>query len=231
MASGILAEDAVVQRRRPLADERFDDPVRSNFRVTAARHLVLAALLYIGLAAPGSALSATQDMSRTSLEDQPYDWQDESGASVRFAQWHGKTLLLTMAYSTCREVCSYALHRLEQLQESADLANRPIEVIVISYDPLDDSPRSWSAYRIHHHLARGNWHFLTADAASTTRFAQAFGFPSWRYDEHIVHDFKILLIGPDGQVADTLNWAARNRDPFAAHAAPCSASDAKGCPQ
>jgi len=162
------------------------------------------------------------------LNELPYDWQDEHGEASRLSQWSGKTVLLTMAYPTCRQTCSYALHRLEELQQSADRAGTPIEVVVISYDPKI-SPGTWSIYRRHHHLDRTNWHFLSGSTATTQQFAKALQFPYWLYDEHLVHDFKILLIGPDGQIAKTLTWATRNDDFFTAAALSCPPSDAQGC--
>jgi cytochrome oxidase Cu insertion factor (SCO1/SenC/PrrC family) len=158
------------------------------------------------------------------------DWHDDHGMATRLSAWRGKTVLMTMAYSTCREVCSYSLHRLEELQRSADRAGTPIEVVVISYDPNIDGPASWSIYRRHHHLDRPNWHFLTGSALSTEQFVSAMHFPSWRYDEHLVHDFKILVIGPGGQVARNLTWATRNDDPFTA-AATCPSASIQGCNQ
>ena len=126
-----------------------------------------------------------------------------------------------MAYSTCRQVCSYTLHRLEELQESADRAGTPIDVVVISYDPNVDGPGSWSIYRHHHHLSRTNWQFLTGSNASTEALASALKFPHWLYDDHIVHDFRILQIGADGRIARTLSWENRNDDPFSAAAVSC----------
>jgi len=73
--------------------------------------------------------------------DLNYDWKDERGASARLSDWSGKTTLLTMAYPTCRRTCTYTLHRLEELQESADHAGTPIEVVVVSYDP-DAQPKA-----------------------------------------------------------------------------------------
>lgn len=119
-----------------------------------------------------------------------------------------------MAYSTCREVCSYTLHRLQELQDSADRAGTPIEVVVISYDPEVDGPHSWSIYRSRHHLERANWHFLTGDTAGTRDFAAQFQFRYWRYDEHVVHDFRIVMLGPDGAIVESLGWETRNKDLF-----------------
>jgi cytochrome oxidase Cu insertion factor (SCO1/SenC/PrrC family) len=159
-----------------------------------------------------------------------YEWQDEHGASTHLAEWHGRPFLLTMAYSTCRQVCSYTLHRLEELQNSADRAGTPIDILVVSYDPTVDGPASWTAYRRHHDLKRTNWHFLTGSPADTEAFAAALAFPHWRYDEHVVHDFQILLIGADGHVSRALNWANRNDDFFTA-AISCSPPDTRGCKQ
>jgi hypothetical protein len=45
----------------------------------------------------------------------------------------------------------------------------------------------------------------------------------------LVHDFKILLIGPDGEIAKTLLWANRNTDVFATKAPTCPSADVQGC--
>jgi protein SCO1/2 len=179
------------------------------------------------LAAPCRAAPAAPN----GISELPFDWQDEHGTATRLSEYRGKTVLLTMAYSTCRQVCSYTLHRLIELQQSADRAGTPIEVVVISYDPNVDGPGSWSIYRHHHHLDRTNWHFLTGSSSSTEEFASALKFPYWRYDEHLVHDFKILLIEPDGTIAKALTWATRNDDPFSAAAVSCASSHTQGCKQ
>jgi len=201
----------------------------SDVSSTGMARLVLG-LLYLWLcAAPCQpAVYAAGLVSANVLNELPFDWQDEHGAATQLSQWRGKTVLLTMAYPTCREVCSYALHRLEELQQSADRAGTPIEVVVISYDPKI-GPGTWSNYRRHHHLDRANWHFLTGSIASTRQFAKALQFPYWRYDEHIVHDFKLLVIGPDGEIAKTLTWATRNDDLFGTAAVSCPSSDARDC--
>jgi len=189
------------------------------------------ALLYVpfalALCLPGT--GAASPRTATWGDDSGLEWQDEHGASTRLSDWRDRTVLLTMAYSTCREVCSYALHRLEELQQSADHAGTPIEVIVISYDPAVDSPGTWTIYRQHHHFLRTNWHFLTGSSAATRQLAQDINFPSWRYDEHVVHDFRILRIAPGGQIAGSLDWATRNQDFFRTTSITCPSSDPGEC--
>jgi len=134
-----------------------------------------------------------------------------------------------MAYSACRETCIYTLRRTEELQRSAERAGRQVQVVVISYDPNVDSPATWLSYRRHHHFTREDWHFLTGDAESTASFARQLKFPYWVYDEHVVHDFQILLVGADGLVADSANWASRSADFFAAASKGCHPTDPGSC--
>jgi Uncharacterized protein SCO1/SenC/PrrC, involved in biogenesis of respiratory and photosynthetic systems len=195
-------------------------------RARAASGWVCAALLSV-LGLPTASVAAERDAAN--LYELAFDWQDDHGEATRLAQWQGQTIMLTMANSTCRKICTYTLHRLEQLQKSAERAGTRVDVVVISYDPSVDSPATWSIYRRHHHLARADWHFLTGNAATTKQFATALNFPYWFMDDHVVHDFQILLVGPGGQIARTLTWANRNEELFTAAAPICRPSDSRSC--
>ena len=141
-------------------------------------------------------------------------WQDDQGGAVRLEQYRGQPVLLTMAYATCRETCSYALRRLDQLQQEAQQAGQPVQVVVISYDPVNDNASTWSSFRAHHHYVHPNWHFLTGTDATTRALAGALDFKYWAYDGHVVHDFKILLLGADGRLERELTWPNRNESVF-----------------
>jgi cytochrome oxidase Cu insertion factor (SCO1/SenC/PrrC family) len=201
----------------------------SPFTANRARYAV-ACIVYLLLGVAGLPRTApAAEQAVANLYDLPFDWQDEHGELARLGQWQGHTIMLTMAYSSCREVCSYALHRLEQLQQSAARAGLAVDIVVVSYDPSIDGPGTWSIYRRHHHLLRSDWHFLTGSAPVTKQFAAALDFPSWMYDEHRVHDFKILLINPAGEIASTLTWANRDEDFFASAAPRCRHPDNGSC--
>jgi cytochrome oxidase Cu insertion factor (SCO1/SenC/PrrC family) len=200
-------------------------PCKANRSRYAVAGMVCLLLGVAGLQSTAPAAEPTV----ANLYELPFDWQDEHGELARLGQWQGHTLMLTMAYSICREVCSYTLHRLEQLQQSAASAGLAVDIVVVSYDPSVDGPGSWLIYRRRHHLLRTDWHFLTGSDAVTKQFAAALDFPSWLYDEHRVHDFKILLINPAGEIASTLTWANRNEDFFAKAAPRCRHPDNGSC--
>ncbi|MGL1297079.1 SCO family protein, partial [Vibrio parahaemolyticus] len=69
----------------------------------------------------------------------------------------GRSVVITMAYSSCGKVCVATLRKLEALQARADAQGREIEFVVVGYNPLLDTPAAWAAYRQSHHLARANW--------------------------------------------------------------------------
>jgi cytochrome oxidase Cu insertion factor (SCO1/SenC/PrrC family) len=200
-------------------------PIRSKL---PWKQLVFGLTLLLGI---GEMPHASEMISQPSanLYDQPGDWLDDHRQTLRLANWRGHMVMFTMALSTCRQVCSYALHRLEQLQNSAQRAGIAIDVVVASYDPTADRPETWSAYRRQHHLERSDWHFLIGSAADTEHLATALAFPSWLYDEHRIHDLKILLINSDGDVTRTLVWSNHNEDFFAGLPSKSRCSALGGC--
>ena len=138
---------------------------------------------------------------------EPWTWTEDSGEQVALSKWQGQDVLLTMAYSSCRATCALTLHRLELIQKKQDDRGRGVQIIVVSYDPHNDTPEVWAAYRRQRHLDRANWHFLSGDALSTAQLARAIGLGDfWSADRHIVHDFRIVQLDGDGHIVRILRW-------------------------
>ena len=56
-------------------------------------------------------------------------------------------------------------------------------------------------------LGRDNWHFISGEDDRTRRIATMLGISYWFYDDHLLHDFKIVLIAPDGEIHRALAWS------------------------
>ncbi len=162
------------------------------------RSLLRAAVAALALACPAT--------SGAGIVDVPGEWVDDSGASVSLAQWRGRYTVVTMLVGDCTKVCSTTLRRLDELQAIADRRRLAVDFVVFSLDPKSDTPQAWREYRAAHRLARGNWHFLGGSEAATRRVAKLLGVAYWRYDEHVLHDYNIALLGPDGEVRRSLAW-------------------------
>jgi cytochrome oxidase Cu insertion factor (SCO1/SenC/PrrC family) len=149
-----------------------------------------------------SALAAApaQDLYRTDGR-----WLDDGARPYRLESLHGSYTVLTMAYGACRRVCSTSLRVLQQVQVLADEHHLMLNFVVVGLDPDQDKPADWAELRRDRQLTRTNWRFLSGDEASTGRLAQRLGVHYWRYGEHTMHDFKIVLLSPEGQLVRSID--------------------------
>ena len=156
------------------------------------------ALLGVWAFAVGAAYAATDFLA------QGGDWLDDSGKTVKLASWRGRQVILAMEYSNCRFLCSIALKKLKEIQDEADRRQLPLEFVIVSLDPANDTPAAWRDYRRTRRLPYSNWHFLTGSRILTDRMIAAMGVNWWVYDGHIMHDLKIFRLTSDGVAVATM---------------------------
>jgi protein SCO1/2 len=132
-------------------------------------------------------------------------WLDDRGHLYSMASLRGTPTVLTLAYGACRRVCSSSLRVMEQLQARADQRRLALNFVVVALDPVNDLPADWAQLRADRHLGRPNWQFLTGSDAAVRRLARHLGVRYWRYGEHILHDFRVVLLSPDGEVVGALD--------------------------
>src|SRR5499427_1531191 len=134
-------------------------------------------------------------------------WTEDSGKTVSLSSWQGRYTVLTMSTGACRKICTTTLRRMEELQAIADQRHLSLQFLVIGLDPRSDTPKAWREFRAEHKLTRDNWHFLGGDDGRTRQMAGMLGITYWFYDEHLLHDFKIVLVAPDGTIQRALAWS------------------------
>jgi cytochrome oxidase Cu insertion factor (SCO1/SenC/PrrC family) len=131
----------------------------------------------------------------------PGRWLDDQGRElVSFGGEAPPTMVVTMAYGSCRRVCSSVLRTMKKLQLEADRRQLALPFVVVGLDPQQDRPADWASFRRDHGLHRANWYFLSGSAQDTQRLAARLDLRYWRYGEHIVHDYRIALVAADGRV-------------------------------
>lgn len=139
---------------------------------------------------------------------------DDRGRSVSLRDWSGRPAIVTMEYANCRFICSITLQRLKDVQVAADRAGRRYDFIVLSLDPKNDTPAEWTRYRQTRELGRDNWRFLTAPVADTPALARQLGVRYWLYDEHIMHDFRLLRLDAAGRIVKLMTAYDADADEF-----------------
>ena len=158
---------------------------------------------------PGLALAAD-----FSVYDIPTPFIAEQGQSVKLSAWRGRPAIVTMEYANCRFICTITLRRLKDVQQAADRNGVTYDFIVISLDPKNDTPAEWQHYRATKEIPHANWHFLTAAVDATPAVARYLGVKYWLYDEHIMHDFRLLRVDAAGHVVRVMDTYDASSDEF-----------------
>jgi protein SCO1 len=150
-----------------------------------------------------AAWPAAAGVSATRLAQLPAAWMDDGGQRFDLHSLEGHAVVLTMAYATCHRVCPMTIKRLQQVQREYDRRGTRAEFVVIGYDPDNDDAAAWRQYRQSRHLTRSNWHFLIGAREAVEQTARQLGFEFWRYDQHVVHDSRILYFDERGALVAT----------------------------
>jgi cytochrome oxidase Cu insertion factor (SCO1/SenC/PrrC family) len=132
--------------------------------------------------------------------DEHANWLDDREQPFSLRSLNGTPTVLTMAYGACQRVCAASVRMMQQVQALADQRQLQLTFVVVGIDPAEDRPADWAQYRADRGLTRANWHFLTGADATVHRLARRLGVRYWRYGEHTMHDFRIVLLSADGEV-------------------------------
>jgi cytochrome oxidase Cu insertion factor (SCO1/SenC/PrrC family) len=163
---------------------------------------VLIALLLVAVALAGVGPTRAY-ASAAGLAELPPAWRDDRGQPFDLRTLQGHVVVLTMAYATCHRVCPITMRRLQQMQRDFDRRGTSAEFLVIGYDPDRDDAPAWHQYRETRHLTRSNWHFLIGTRAAVEQTARQLGFEFWKYDEHVMHDTRVLYFDEHGTLVET----------------------------
>ena len=148
-------------------------------------------------------------------------WQDSDGALVTLGKYREKIRLLSLFYTNCPHTCNLTMNKLQQLEERLISSGQNAEIILITLDPLNDTPASLSRYRHSRDLMQPNWHFLTGDQIKVELLAKTLGYDFIQLDDHVFHKLKIFAFDIDGQITDeitvksnfdNLNLLAKNKN-------------------
>lgn len=145
------------------------------------------------------------------LEQLPQSWHDELGHAVALTGLGPHRVVLTMAYARCHRICPNTLNELARLQRVLDDRGEYADFVIVGYDPEAEDAATWRAYRARHRLDRANWHFLSGSRNDTETFARQLGFELWKYDEHVMHDSRVLIFDAQGLLVAALDPGTGNR--------------------
>ena len=149
-----------------------------------------------------------------SILDEPLLWKDDRGEDVRLSKWSGTRVVITMSYTRCTKLCNtLTLKELKEIQARFDEKGEKAEFVIITFDPENDTPGELAAYRKRMNITAPNWHYLVGSKEDTRKISGLLGLDGfWNMDDHFIHDFRILILNPSGQIEHVLDWKHRKVD-------------------
>jgi protein SCO1 len=154
----------------------------------------------------GLALSSAIAFASRSLYQAPLTWRNERGATVALERWRGTPVVLTMVFTSCQATCPITMGKLKAIQDQFDREHVAAQFVIVSFDPIRDTPEKLAKYRIDTGLQHPNWTFLVGSEEDTRTLAMLLGIKYSRNPTSgdIMHDNKIVLLNGEGEVTTEL---------------------------
>ncbi len=132
---------------------------------------------------------------------------DQAQHETHFAQFRGKVVALTFAYSRCPNpnYCFRLSNNLSMLSRRFhELAGRDLVLLTIVIDPDDDQGKALERYADTWKADPAAWHFLTGKVADVRAVAELFGMNFWNDEGFLTHSFHTVVVDRDGKLAANL---------------------------
>lgn len=185
------------------------------------RLLSTLAMLAVGLGLPAAASStAPGDSSLASIETYRYetalrasqqavnrtvtDWPltDSDGRALRFAEFRGKPLVLSLVYTSCHAVCPTTTRHLAKAVETArdTLGAESFQVALLGFDSANDSPLAMQQYAKRQGVDAAGWQLLSADPDTVQGLTDELGFTWFTSPNGFDHMAQVTIIDADGTI-------------------------------
>jgi len=132
---------------------------------------------------------------------------DQAQKAIHLAQFRGKVVALTFAYSRCPNpnYCFRLSNNLSQLRRRFhDPAGRNLVLLTIVIDPDNDRGNALERYADTWKADPATWHFLTGKLGDVRAVAELFGMDFWSDEGFLTHSFHTVVIDREGRLAANL---------------------------
>jgi cytochrome oxidase Cu insertion factor (SCO1/SenC/PrrC family) len=134
----------------------------------------------------------------TNLKSLTLPFVDDHEAKVTLSDFMGKRVVVSMFYTDCTRTCPLTVKKMMEIKKRLEEKSEVAEFILITFDPKGDTPSVIKEFRQEHKMTEAQWHFWRGSEQNTKEMAKV--WDSWKYHDHIVHDFRILVFGKSGEL-------------------------------
>ena len=115
------------------------------------------------------------------------EWNTEEGNKIKLAELKGKVLVMVMIYTTCKAACPRLVADMQNIAQQIPKENKnSIQYILVSIDPLNDTPKKLKSFAVRNKMDGEEWTFLQGSESTVQEFANVL---SVKYKEISPMDF------------------------------------------
>ncbi|MDQ6766669.1 MAG: SCO family protein [Candidatus Eremiobacteraeota bacterium] len=132
---------------------------------------------------------------------------DQHGRRFTFSSLRGQAAVVGFIYTHCTDTCPIITQKFGRLDHL--LGAGPYQLIEITIDPVHDSPAVIAAYARKNGVLSSRWHIATGNPAALESFVRAAGLAVVDNGRgELIHNARLLMLAPDGRLADVVELAA-----------------------
>jgi protein SCO1/2 len=132
---------------------------------------------------------------------------DQRGQHFDLATTRGETVVIGFIYTSCKDECPIITQKFGRLDEA--LGPGPYRLLEVTIDPVRDTKGVLAVYARTHGVRSPRWELVTGQPEALERFVRAAGVSVIDNGRgELVHGTRLLLVAPDGRVADIDELAA-----------------------
>jgi len=126
----------------------------------------------------------------------PFELRNQRDETFRLADARGKVVVLTFLYTRCVDVCPFIAVKLKRTMELLGDVASQVEVVVVSTDPVGDTPEQVAAYSREFGMY-DRWHYLlgTREQLEPVWRSYFVGLPEATGDSSFASDAELRLYG------------------------------------
>ncbi len=127
---------------------------------------------------------------------------DSAGKALRFSEFAGKPLVLSLVYTSCYAICPTTVKHLAKVVEKArsTLGEDSFNVAVLGFDTRFDSPLAMKQFTRKQGIDSANWFALSADEHTIEAIARELGFEFFASPNGFDHIVQATVIDADSRI-------------------------------
>lgn len=141
-------------------------------------------------------------ISDLSIYNLPAKWTNQEGEELELKQLRGDVLVMVMIYTSCKAACPRLVADMRNIESFLDNKSKEhVTFVLISIDPVVDTPERLKAFAIENKMTDKQWLFLRSTEENTREFAAVLAV---NYKKITPIDFShsniISVFNPEGEL-------------------------------